>query len=51
MVQLLALFEIGGQYRLLDTSRVMFPSLTGIRFEPTDQWKYSGGVAKPTCLT
>lgn len=38
----LALFEIAGQYRQVDPSRVIFPSLAGVRFEPTYQWKYSG---------
>jgi hypothetical protein len=42
----LALFEIGGQYRQLDPSRVIFPSLAGVRFEPTYQWKYSGAGGK-----
>jgi hypothetical protein len=42
----LALFEIAGQYRQLDPSRVIFPSLTGVRFEPTYQWKYAGAGGK-----
>jgi hypothetical protein len=42
----LALFEINGQYRQLDPSRVIFPSLAGVRFEPTYQWKYSGAGGK-----
>jgi hypothetical protein len=42
----LALFEIAGQYRQLDPSRVIFPSLAGVRFEPTYQWKYSGAGGK-----
>jgi hypothetical protein len=42
----LALFEIAGQYRQLDPSRVIFPSLAGVRFEPTYQWKYTGTGGK-----
>jgi hypothetical protein len=42
----LALFEIAGQYRQLDPSRVIFPSLAGVRFEPTYQWKYAGAGGK-----
>ena len=42
----LALFEINGQYRQLDSSRVIFPSLDGVRFEPTYQWKYNGAGGK-----
>lgn len=42
----LALFEIGGQYRQIDPSRVIFPNLEGIRFEPTYQWKFAGAGGK-----
>ncbi len=42
----LALFEINGQYRQIDPSRVIFPNLEGVRFEPTYQWQYSGAGGK-----
>ena len=42
----LNLFEIAGQYRQIDPSRVIFPSLEGIRFEPTYQWKLTGAGGK-----
>ncbi len=48
-----ALFEIGGQYRQVDPSRVIYPSLSGVRFEPTYQWTYggTGGKANLNYLT
>jgi hypothetical protein len=42
----LSLFEIAGQFRQIDPSRVIFPSLEGVRFEPTYQWKLSGAGGK-----
>jgi hypothetical protein len=48
-----ALFEIAGQYRQIDPSRVIYPSLAGVRFEPTYQWTYvgTGGKANLNYLT
>ncbi len=42
----LGLFEIAGQYRQLDASQVIFPSLEGVRFEPTYQWQFAGAGGK-----
>ncbi len=42
----LGLFEIAGQYRQLSASQVIFPSLEGVRFEPTYQWQFAGAGGK-----
>jgi hypothetical protein len=42
----LALFEINGQYRQISPSQVIFPSLEGVRFEPTYQWQFTGAGGK-----